>query len=212
MDADGSNLVRRTNSSINRSNQSPDWSPDGAWIVFAGCCSDGGSDVYRVRADGDDMSPIRIVDRRSYDTSPAWSPDGASIAFISDWVAFDFTFDIFVTDTTGSAITQVTSGFGFDGTLLEYHNPAWSPDGQRFAVETCRQSFVTCATGTISVINVDGSGLTPLAAASGEGSLSWSPDGRFIAYGSSGSILWVSTDGSSRGVIIDDGHSPSWQK
>ena len=210
VDADGSNLVRRTNGYIN---MSPSWSRDGIWIAFTRCCNTGSADVYRMKADDDGTDPTTIINRPGYDAEPAWSPDGARIAFVSDWVAYDITFDIFTSDATGSAVTQVTDGFGYAGSLTEYHYPAWSPDGQRFAVVSCRQSFVTCSTGKISVLNADGTGLvTPLADTMGAGRLSWSPDGQFVAFGSSGSIHWVSADGSARGVIIHDGHSPSWRQ
>jgi len=209
VDADGSNLVRRTN---NYSSMSPSWSPDGEWIAFTGCCNTGSAGVYRMKADDDGTSPVTIIDRPGYDAEPAWSPDGTRIAFVSDWDAYDFTYDIFTADTAGAAITQVTDGFGYNGSLIEYHNPAWSPDGRKFAVVSCRQSAVTCASGTLSVLNADGTGLVPLADTTGAGRLTWSPDGQYVAFGSSGSIRWVSADGSARGVIINDGHSPSWRQ
>jgi Tol biopolymer transport system component len=209
VDADGSNLVRRTNGN---KNMSPSWSPDGVWIAFTGCCTTGSADVYKMKSDDDGTSPIRIVNRRGYDAEPTWSPDGSRVAFVSDWTAYDFTYDIYITDPAGSEPAQVTDGFGYNGSIIEYHHPAWSPDGQRFAVITCMQAFVTCGSGTISVINADGSGLVPLAATIGASKLTWSPDGQYIAYGSSGSILWISADGSSHGVIIHDGYSPSWRQ
>lgn len=209
MDADGSNLVQRTNGQINRS---PAWSPDGEWIALTGRYNTGSAGVYRIKADDDGTSPTLIIDRPGYDGEPAWSPDGSRIAFVSDWVAYDFTYDIFITDATGSTITQVTDGFGYGGSLIQYFSPAWSPDGQKFAVVSCRQSFVTCETGKISVLNADGTGITPLADTIGASKPAWSPDGQIVAYESAGSIHWVSADGSARGVIIDDGHSPSWRQ
>jgi len=60
-------------------------------------------------------------------------------------------------------------------------------------------------------MHADGTGMTFLVAASGDASPTWSPDGQLIAFASGGGIEWVSADGSQRGLIVDDGHSPSWR-
>jgi len=61
-------------------------------------------------------------------------------------------------------------------------------------------------------LNADGSGLSQLAGTTGGSRPSWSLDAQSIAFGSGGSIRWARLDGSSRGVIIDDGHSPAWRR
>jgi len=208
MDADGANLVQRTHGNFNAS---PSWSPDGQWIAFTACCTTGSTGVHRMRADDDGANPVVIVDRAGYEGAPAWSPDGARIAYESDWTAFDFTWDIYTIDVAGSAITQLTDGFGYNGSTLEYHHPAWSPDGEKLAVVVCRQGFVTCAAGKVSVLNADGTGLMSLVDTIGDSRLAWSPDGQFVAFGTAGSIHWVRADGSESGVVIHDGHSPSWR-
>jgi Tol biopolymer transport system component len=60
-------------------------------------------------------------------------------------------------------------------------------------------------------MNADGSGLTRLAATIGWDAPTWSPDGQTIAFGSAGSLYWVSADGSAMGVVVANGHSPAWR-
>lgn len=75
-----------------RSDLFPAWSPDGAWIAYAGAPAvqtDGGDDAKRasgarriwvMRADGSDQHPL-TGDRSYRDEHPEWSADGAFILF-----------------------------------------------------------------------------------------------------------------------------------
>jgi Tol biopolymer transport system component len=108
-------------------------------------------------------------------------------------------------------VTQLTNGFGFNGSLVQFYQPAWSPDGRKLAVVTCPQAYLTCDSSTIAVMNADGSGLTTLASARGMAEPTWSPDGRTIAYSTAGTIVWITADGGERGIIVADGYSPAWR-
>ncbi|WP_344304023.1 hypothetical protein [Nocardioides bigeumensis] len=60
---------------------SPDWSPDGAWIVFsAGYGTGGRADLVRVRPDGTDQQRLTSYQSTSA-TQPRYSPDGTWIVF-----------------------------------------------------------------------------------------------------------------------------------
>lgn len=215
MDADGSNLVRRTSGGYH---EAPSWSPDGARIVYSALVG-GSANVYVMSADDDGTGATAVVGLPGWDSQAAWSPDGTRIAFVTDWIMYDFTSDVFTIAPDGTQQAQLTNAFVFSGTWIQYFKPSWSPDGQRFAVITClvnAQAFPSnCGGGmTVSLMNTDGSGLVELVGGSSIVGVSWSPDGRTIAFGAGwqpGSVEWVSADGKARGTIIANGNSPAWR-
>src|SRR5215204_1019899 len=79
-----------TNDAINltqtdESESGPDWSPDGAKVVFmkesqvGGCCEPW--EIWAVNRDG--SGDTNLTNDPSYDMGPSWSPDGSEIIFSS---------------------------------------------------------------------------------------------------------------------------------
>jgi dipeptidyl aminopeptidase/acylaminoacyl peptidase len=101
----------------------PNWSPDGAAIVFTSA-STSGSDIYTIEPDGDNLQQLTVSPHT--DSSPNWSPDGTRITFDRSFTTSSLR-DVFTMNADGSDPTRLTfsTGSGFDSS-----DPAWSPDGQ----------------------------------------------------------------------------------
>jgi TolB protein len=83
----------------------PAWSPDGAWIAYAG--REGNtSEVFASRPNGRD--PVRLTHDGVLARSPAWSPDGQHLAYLSNKTGW---FEAWVVDvSTDPSGVLVTSG------------------------------------------------------------------------------------------------------
>ncbi len=68
-DSDGSNAVQLTSSG---SNEDPEFSPDGRYIVFATTSFGGGYGIALMRIDGTNLK--QLAKSRSGDFEPAWGP------------------------------------------------------------------------------------------------------------------------------------------
>jgi hypothetical protein len=69
MRTDGSDVTALTSGPADE--DAPQWSPDGAWIVFTSHTG-GSQDLYRVRRDGSDRQPL--TQTPGHEKSPVWSP------------------------------------------------------------------------------------------------------------------------------------------
>ncbi len=120
-------------------------------------------------------------------TEIVWAPDGRTLALAGYHQGAHTASDqeIFVARADGSGLRSLTRNAADD------QSPRWSPDGRRIAFVSYRDGEFD---SEIYVMNADGSGQTNLthSPTSHDGSkfgretgLSWSPDGRQIAFASS---------------------------
>lgn len=114
MDTDGENQSRLTEVW----GQDPDWSTDGAWIVFASCQEEFVCDIYVTAADGSGEPECLTCEDSGSDMEPAWSPDGSMIAFSSDRAG---NWEIYTMNADGSDLFRVTYDSEWDGA------PCWQP-------------------------------------------------------------------------------------
>ncbi|MEP6508298.1 MAG: DPP IV N-terminal domain-containing protein, partial [Gemmatimonadales bacterium] len=227
MNADGSNAVRR--SIAGWISSSPAWSPDGRRIAYASRnpSSDiaGGQGglfplIYVMEVDGDWSRPAGVGPANAETEYPTWSPDGSRIAFASGYGLYDgeqiFSMKVDGTDIRVLAASYVDFTRYDEGEI--YYQPAWSPDGNKIAVVACHFAPFNCYPfSTVSVGNADGTGLKTIQFAGSLSRPAWSPDSRFIAYGSAScwvcerSIRFVRADGTidprTRDTFIADAYS-----
>jgi TolB protein len=94
----------------------PAWSPDGAWVAYAG--HDGYAiEMYAVHPDGTTVT--RLTTDGQLSRSPAWSPDGRQLAYVSNRTGF---FELWVVDVqvdgsgvlVGSTPRQLTQDVHLD--------------------------------------------------------------------------------------------------
>jgi dipeptidyl aminopeptidase/acylaminoacyl peptidase len=202
---DGAHTIQATTS--NGSESSPRWSPDGRYLSFLS--SRGGADGSQLWLMNRLGGEAEMVSRVKGGISEyAWSPDGKRLVFVvtdPDSAASDSTSPpkpividrylfkddgsgyltdlrdhLYLFDLATRKLEQLTSG-PFDD-----ESPAWSPDGRRIAFVSARGPDPD-RTGNTDIFVIDASpGASPkqLTTFGGpdDGDISWSPDGKMIAY------------------------------
>ncbi|MDX1606042.1 MAG: hypothetical protein R3202_07590 [Candidatus Competibacterales bacterium] len=111
-------------------NYSPQWSPDGQWIVFESTL-DHALDIHLMRANGSERR--QLTDSGYRDVGPFWHPDGTRVAFFSErddpdgpgggWRAF-------YVDLERDRIERLVKGKKY-----AVFRPVYSPDGQTVAFD-----------------------------------------------------------------------------
>jgi Tol biopolymer transport system component len=173
MNADGSGQQNLTG---NLGGTLPVWSPNGQEIAFF---RDSGFRPYLYVMNADGSGQRRVTQDSSYGST--WSPDGRRLAFTSGFVPGNpGNSEIYVVNVDGTSLQQLTRDPGPD------QNPAWSPDGRTIAFQSYREARPLGRhrwQKVMHVMNADGSGQRRLTGLSeSDGSFSWSPDGRRIAF------------------------------
>lgn len=148
----------------------PAWpvlSPDGRQIAFAflrihstAGSTSMSSSVELMNSDGTERGML-VEDG----VSPTWSPDGSRIAFAGSKRLGG----TYVINVNGRHLHRLTRGCS---------SPGWSPDGSRI-VYSCGPSTTS---GSLWVMNADGTGRHQIASRGSARSPAWSPDGSTIAF------------------------------
>jgi Tol biopolymer transport system component len=155
----------------------PTWSPDSRTMAYDSN-ETGNWDIWLVQADGG-QAVNRTTDHRGTDRYPSWSPDGRSIAFWSDR---DGGGGYYIMAALGGAPTRLIGTPGEDQS--DHSAPEWSPDGTQLAMTTSMisgsrsQQFVEI----ISIVTRESMRISLPGTESARLDLSWSPDGRYLAY------------------------------
>jgi dipeptidyl aminopeptidase/acylaminoacyl peptidase len=175
----------------------PQWSPDGARIMFASPL--GGSDLWTVASTGGfpvplnvDMGDIAFLQGHQ----PTFSPDGKWIAYISNKTG---SAEMFVTSLDDGRAVQLTH---LGARINSY---SWSPDSRSIAVADDRSGGYD-----VYVVAVLGGSMTRITSDPRYDVFpSWTPDGKHVVYVRlddrwlDHEILVANLDGTSKPVVKD---------
>ncbi|MHC4568662.1 MAG: TolB family protein [Planctomycetota bacterium] len=152
MTADGQAIRGPDNPLVNDvgwDNHSPDWSPDGNWIVYAGS-KVGPAYIARISVADGTVVPI-LGTIGGHPKEPKWSPNGAKIAYRGGGYGGSPSYHICITDPHGSTHEDLTPGItGYGVTGL-----SWNPDGSKIVFTREGQSG-------LFILDVETKDVTPL--------------------------------------------------
>ena len=185
----------------------PRFSPDRTKILWSSLTPDGERITTAiVRADGSHPQTIPIHDPTLNLGPGAWSPDGKQIAFEGWDDSNPQRNGVYIADVPdGKNLRRLTRNpLGTNDVPQDF-----SPDGSQIVfvrAEPVEDAFF----GSLYVVNVDGTGLHRITPpGSHTQSARWSPDGKWIVFGSTGStpgnaIEVVRPDGTGQKKVFED--------
>jgi TolB protein len=182
----------------------PSWAPRGSLVAFMSANTNF-SHIYTVRANG---SGLRRLTGGREESFPTWSPDGRWLLFqpyICRTGACGYGISVMRPDGSGKRLlAHVPSSPGAGGL-----HASWSPDGSLIAFTRLRPHGLGY---DIRSVGVTDTRVRTLADDARSGYPAWSPDGRRIAYASTGSAINVmNSDGSGKRAFVQAGQLPAWQ-
>ena len=193
INADGSSRTQLTSNAA--TDFEPAWSPDGSKIAFISYRT-GLAQVWVMGADG--SSPTQLTNDGNGGAIPqlvSWSPDGSRLAYTSFPNGHE---QIFVMKADGSNRHNISNNNSDDS------QPAWSPDGTKFAY---------LRGDTLSVMNADGTNQHTITTDPKDNYPSWSPDGNQITFvkgsGSFSQVWRANADGTSQVNISNTPNDPN---
>jgi TolB protein len=181
------------------------WSPSGARVAFSAIqAGDSDPEIFVMSAAGGGIR--RLTNNHLSDFGPSWSPNGRFIAFTSIRTGLS---QIYRMRADGTGQRRLTNAFG------NCDHPAWSPRGTLIAFHCAM------ANEKVSVMRPDGTHVRTLLrrrTSTIDGSPTWSPDGRKIAFtrglrGPSwrGLGIWtIRPDGRGLRHVTADGGQPAY--